>query len=51
MTLGELIEKLGGKLSAGDPAQVVLGVNSVELSQATDLVFERIRAEIGRAHV
>ena len=49
MTLGELIEKLGGKLSAGDPAQVVLGVNSVELSQATDLVFVEDQSGVAKA--
>jgi UDP-3-O-[3-hydroxymyristoyl] glucosamine N-acyltransferase len=39
MTLGELIEVLGGKLVLGDPARVLFGVNSVELAYETDVVF------------
>jgi UDP-3-O-[3-hydroxymyristoyl] glucosamine N-acyltransferase len=39
MTLGELIGKLGGKIVQGDPAQVLFGVNSVELAYETDVVF------------
>jgi UDP-3-O-[3-hydroxymyristoyl] glucosamine N-acyltransferase len=39
MTLGELMEKLGGKLVQGDPATELTGVNSVELARATELVF------------
>jgi len=39
MTLGELIEALGGKLVAGDPGQAVEGVNSVESAGAAQMVF------------
>lgn len=39
MTLGELIEVLGGKLAAGDAGQPVEGVNSTALAGAADLVF------------
>jgi len=39
MTLGELIDELGGKLVQGDAALALIGVNSVERAQATDLVF------------
>jgi UDP-3-O-[3-hydroxymyristoyl] glucosamine N-acyltransferase len=49
MTLGELIEKLGGKLVQGDPEQALLGVNSVELAKATDLVFAEDPASAAKA--
>ncbi|MGD0735625.1 MAG: UDP-3-O-(3-hydroxymyristoyl)glucosamine N-acyltransferase [Terracidiphilus sp.] len=39
MTLGELVEKLGGTLVRGEPGLVVVGVNSVELASETELVF------------
>jgi len=39
MTLGELIEVLGGKLVAGEATQPVEGVNSYALAVAADLVF------------
>src|SRR5271166_1320272 len=39
MTLGELIEKLGGKLAQGDPEWNVDGVNSNEHATLLDLVF------------
>jgi UDP-3-O-[3-hydroxymyristoyl] glucosamine N-acyltransferase len=39
MKLGELIEKLGGRLAQGNPEQAVTGVNEREQAQATDLIF------------
>jgi UDP-3-O-[3-hydroxymyristoyl] glucosamine N-acyltransferase len=39
MTLGELVDNLGGTLAQGSPRQTVDGVNSVELATAADLVF------------
>jgi UDP-3-O-[3-hydroxymyristoyl] glucosamine N-acyltransferase len=39
MKLGELIEALGGKLSAGDADHAVTGVNSVDVAGASELVF------------
>ena len=39
MTLGELIEALGGKLVQGSPESVVTGVNSSELAGPSELVF------------
>jgi len=39
MTLGELIDALGGKLAQGDSGQPVSGVNSVERAVASELVF------------
>ncbi|MGA2168332.1 MAG: UDP-3-O-(3-hydroxymyristoyl)glucosamine N-acyltransferase [Terracidiphilus sp.] len=39
MTLGELIEALGGKLVQGSPEFVVQGVNSSALAGPSDLVF------------
>jgi UDP-3-O-[3-hydroxymyristoyl] glucosamine N-acyltransferase len=39
MTLGELVEMLGGKLAHGSPAEVVVGVNSSALAGSGDLVF------------
>jgi UDP-3-O-[3-hydroxymyristoyl] glucosamine N-acyltransferase len=39
MTLGELIEALGGRLVQGDPDFVVRGVNSSALAGSSDLVF------------
>ena len=49
MTLGELIEKLGGELVAGAPALVVLGVNSVELAGPAELVFAEDAASVAEA--
>jgi UDP-3-O-[3-hydroxymyristoyl] glucosamine N-acyltransferase len=39
MTLGELIEKLGGRIAYGDPETEVLQVTSPEEANGTDLVF------------
>jgi UDP-3-O-[3-hydroxymyristoyl] glucosamine N-acyltransferase len=39
MTLGELIEVLGGKLVQGTAEQVLFGVSSAKLAHATDVVF------------
>jgi UDP-3-O-[3-hydroxymyristoyl] glucosamine N-acyltransferase len=39
MTLGELIEELGGKLAQGDPEWEVDAINSCERASAFDLVF------------
>src|ERR1019366_1655637 len=39
MTLGELVEMLGGRLAQGSPAQVVVGVNSSVPAGSCDLVF------------
>ena len=39
MTLGDLIEKLGGRLTQGRPDQAVTGVNARERVTATELLF------------
>jgi len=39
VTVGELIERLGGELVAGDVQTVVLGVDKTEDAESTDLVF------------
>jgi UDP-3-O-[3-hydroxymyristoyl] glucosamine N-acyltransferase len=39
MTLGELVEKLGGKLIQGDPGLPVAGVNSTVLAAEDEVVF------------
>jgi UDP-3-O-[3-hydroxymyristoyl] glucosamine N-acyltransferase len=39
MTLGELVEKVGGKLVQGNPGLAVAGVNSTVLAAAQELVF------------
>jgi UDP-3-O-[3-hydroxymyristoyl] glucosamine N-acyltransferase len=39
MTLGELIEALGGKLAVGDSEHRVNGVNSVEAASSEQLIF------------
>jgi UDP-3-O-[3-hydroxymyristoyl] glucosamine N-acyltransferase len=49
MTLGELVEVLGGKLVAGEPERLVEGVNSVELAGATELVFAEDAASAAKA--
>jgi UDP-3-O-[3-hydroxymyristoyl] glucosamine N-acyltransferase len=49
MTLGELIEVLGGKLAQGTAEQVLFGVNSAELAHATDLAFAEDPASAERA--
>ena len=49
MTLGELIQVLGGRLVRGDPEWRSKGVNSVELASATDLVFAEDAASAAKA--
>ncbi|MGA9670783.1 MAG: UDP-3-O-(3-hydroxymyristoyl)glucosamine N-acyltransferase [Terracidiphilus sp.] len=49
MKLGELIEKLGGKLMQGNAEFVVNGVNSTELAGPTDLVFAEDAASVVEA--
>lgn len=39
MTLGQLIEKLGGTLAKGSPSVIVTGVNATPTAQTGDLVF------------
>jgi UDP-3-O-[3-hydroxymyristoyl] glucosamine N-acyltransferase len=39
MTVGDLVEALGGKLVQGSPDHAVHGVNSVELAGSAELVF------------
>ena len=39
MTLGELVEELGGKLVRGEPDQVVTGVDSTTLANPGEIVF------------
>jgi UDP-3-O-[3-hydroxymyristoyl] glucosamine N-acyltransferase len=46
MTLGELIEALGGELAQGRPEQAVLGVGSVAAAGAADLVFAEDAASL-----
>ncbi len=49
MTLGELVQVLGGRLVQWDPDFAVKGVNSVELASATDLVFAEGAASAAKA--
>jgi UDP-3-O-[3-hydroxymyristoyl] glucosamine N-acyltransferase len=49
MTLGELIEELGGNLVQGTAEQVLFGVNSPEHAHATDLVFAEDAASAAQA--
>jgi UDP-3-O-[3-hydroxymyristoyl] glucosamine N-acyltransferase len=39
MTLGELIEKLGGRLAQGSAEKALTGVNAREYAEATEVVF------------
>jgi len=39
MTLGELVETLGGKLVQGSPAILLTGVNSAPLAGHAELAF------------
>lgn len=48
MTLGELIEKLGGRLVQGDPQWVVYGVGSCEHATAFDLAFADAPAAVAK---
>lgn len=49
MTLGELIEALGGKLAAGSPEFVIQGVNLSSLAGPSDLVFAEDAASTAEA--
>ena len=49
MTLGELVEALGGKLVAGDQKRLVKGVNSVELAGDAELIFAEDAASAAKA--
>ena len=49
MTLGELIEKLGGKLAQGSPELNIAGVNSIESPHCTELVFAENEASAAEA--
>ena len=49
MTLGELIEALGGKLVAGNSMQVVESVNAVESASVAQLVFAEDAASAAKA--
>jgi UDP-3-O-[3-hydroxymyristoyl] glucosamine N-acyltransferase len=49
MTLGELIDVLGGKLVAGEPRQTVEGVNSVEAAGVAELIFAEDAASAAKA--
>jgi UDP-3-O-[3-hydroxymyristoyl] glucosamine N-acyltransferase len=49
MTLRELIEKLGGKIAAGDAKQNIAGVNSVEQASSAELVFAEDAASATKA--
>jgi UDP-3-O-[3-hydroxymyristoyl] glucosamine N-acyltransferase len=49
MTLGELVDVLGGRLAAGDRAWPVEGVNSVEQASDAELVFAEDAASAARA--
>ncbi|MGO9316609.1 MAG: UDP-3-O-(3-hydroxymyristoyl)glucosamine N-acyltransferase [Terracidiphilus sp.] len=49
MTLGELIDTLGGKLVAGEPERPVKSVNSVELVGESELVFAEDAASAAKA--
>jgi UDP-3-O-[3-hydroxymyristoyl] glucosamine N-acyltransferase len=49
MTIGELIEQLGGKLAQGGADLAVAGVNSPENAQVTELVFAEDEASAAEA--
>ncbi len=49
MTLGELVDNLGGTLAQGNSRQTVDGVNSVERATAADLVFAEDAAACAEA--
>jgi UDP-3-O-[3-hydroxymyristoyl] glucosamine N-acyltransferase len=49
MTLGELIEALGGKLAQGSPQHAVEGVNSCAMAGPSDLVFAENAASVAKA--
>ena len=49
MTLGDLIERLGGKLAQGSPELNIAGVNSLEDPHYTELVFAESEASASEA--
>ncbi len=49
MTIGELIDKLGGKLAQGSPDQDIAGVNSPESAHYTELIFAEDDASAAKA--
>jgi UDP-3-O-[3-hydroxymyristoyl] glucosamine N-acyltransferase len=49
MMLGELVEKLGGKLVRGDPGRIVTGVETRELAHETDIAFAETAASAAEA--
>jgi len=49
MTLGELIEKLGGKLAQGSPDKSVTGVNGLDRATATEILFAEDAAAASQA--
>jgi len=49
MTLGELIEQLGGRLAQGSPAIVLAGVESSAAAKGQDLVFAEDAAAAAKA--
>jgi len=49
MTLGELVEVLGGKLAQGNPQWVVDGVNSSAWASASDVAFAEDSASAAKA--
>ncbi len=49
VTVGELIERLGGELVAGDAQSVILAVSGAAMAEGTDLVFGESPASIAEA--
>ncbi len=49
MTLGELIERLGGELAQGSAEQAIAGVSSPDIAHSTDLVFAESEASVAEA--
>jgi UDP-3-O-[3-hydroxymyristoyl] glucosamine N-acyltransferase len=49
MTLGELVEKLGGRLTQGSPAVALSGVESSGAAKEQDLVFAEDAASATKA--
>ncbi len=49
MTLGELIERLGGRLAQGDPRWEVSGISTIEHAATFELVFAESAASVTEA--
>ena len=49
MTIGELVEKLGGRLAQGDPEWLVDGVNSCERARAFEVAFADSQRTVAEA--